>query len=87
MELAIDVSMSGDSIADKKAQMEAIGSEVELIIRQYEGGDTSEVGLALSGIKDRLKLVDIEYVDAVKDGQIVNQVEYDETVAFLATAN
>lgn len=86
MEEAIKVAMSNKSPEEMKTAMEHIAAEVELIIREYEGGDTSEVGLALSGIKDRLKLVDIEYVDAVENGQIVNQVEYDETVAFLSKA-
>ena len=86
MEEAIEVAMSDKSIDEMKSEMEHIAAEVELIIREYEGGDTSEVGMALSGIKDRLKLVDIEYVDAVKNGQIINQVEYDETVAFLEKA-
>lgn len=86
MEEAIEVVMSDATPAEMKSKMKYIAAEVELIIREYEGGDTSEVGLGLSGIKDRLKLVDIEYVDAVDNGQIINQVEYDETVAFLEKA-
>lgn len=86
MEEAIEITMSKKSPVEMKSEIEHIAAEVELIIRDYEGGDTSEVGLALSGIKDRLKLVDIEYIDAVANGQITNQEEYDETVAFLAKA-
>ncbi|MCV0392286.1 MAG: PEFG-CTERM sorting domain-containing protein [Nitrosopumilus sp.] len=86
MEEAIEIAMSKKSPEEMKSEIEHIAAEVELIIRDYEGGDTSAIGLALSGIKDRLKLVDVEYVDAVADGQIINQEEYDETVAFLAKA-
>lgn len=86
MESAISVTMSDKSIDAMKAEITQISEEVELIIRQYEGGDVSEVGLALSGIKDRLNLVKIEYLDAVKDGKIINQEEYDETVVFLTKA-
>jgi len=42
--------------------------------------------LALSGIKDRLNLFEIEYLDAVDNGKIIDQVEYDETVVFLEKA-
>lgn len=86
MQEALQVTTSGQPSADMLEELEHITSEVELIIREYEGGDTSEIGLALSGIKDRLELVDIEYADAVSDGQIINQEEYDETVIFLAKA-
>ena len=86
MEEIIEITESSTGTAEKVEEVEHILAEVELIIREYEGGDTSELGLALSGIKDRLSLVDIEYVDAVADGQIVNQKEYDETVIFLAKA-
>ncbi|MDH5659277.1 MAG: PEFG-CTERM sorting domain-containing protein [Nitrosopumilus sp.] len=86
MEEAIEVTMSGKSAQEMKVKMEHILEEAELIIREYEGGNTSETGLALSGIKDRLSLVEVEYTDAVKDGKIVDQEEYDETVVFLAKA-
>lgn len=86
MESAISVTMSDKSIDVMKSEITQISEEVELIIRQYEGGDVSELGLALSGIKDRLNLVKIEYLDAVKDGKIINQEEYDETVVFLTKA-
>ena len=86
MEHALDVTTSDKPIDVIKAELEDISENVELIIRQYEGGDTSEIGLALSGIKDRLNLVEVEYLAAVKDGKITNQVEYDETVVFLTKA-
>lgn len=86
MEEAITITTSGKPLSEIKEELQHISSEVELIIREYEGGDTSELGLALSGIKDRLNLVDVEYADAIKDGKIINQVEYDETKIFLSKA-
>jgi predicted secreted protein with PEFG-CTERM motif len=86
MKKAVEVSMSDKSASEIKAEIEHISSEVELIIRDYEGGDTSKVGLALSGIRDRLNLVEVEYQDAVKDGKIIDQQEYDETIVFLSKA-
>ncbi|MFB5638441.1 MAG: PEFG-CTERM sorting domain-containing protein, partial [Nitrosarchaeum sp.] len=86
MESALSVSMSGKSADVIKADIQRISEEVEVIIRAYEGGNTSEVGLALSGIKDRLNLVQVEYSDAVKNGKIIDQEEYDESVIFLAKA-
>jgi len=86
MKEATEITMSDASPSEMKSELEHIASEVELIIREYEGGDTSETGLALSGIKDRLYLVEEEYFDAVSDGKIINQEEYDETVIFLAKA-
>ncbi|MBI2005297.1 MAG: PEFG-CTERM sorting domain-containing protein [Candidatus Aenigmarchaeota archaeon] len=86
MEEAVKVTSSGVAIEEMKEELEHIMSEVELIIREYEGGDTSTIGRAISGIKDRLVLVDEEYSEAVKDGKIVDQVEYDETVVFLGKA-
>ncbi|MGQ0637821.1 MAG: PEFG-CTERM sorting domain-containing protein [Nitrososphaerota archaeon] len=84
MEEAVEVTRSNLSAEEMKEELEHILHEVELIVREYEGGDTSEVGIALSGIKDRLVLVDEEYKDAVSNGQVINQVEYNETVVFLS---
>ncbi|TAK16496.1 MAG: PEFG-CTERM sorting domain-containing protein, partial [Nitrosarchaeum sp.] len=86
MESALDVTTSDKPIDIMKAELEDISEKVELIIRKYEGGNVSDTGLALSGIKDRLSLVEVEYLNAVKDGKITNQVEYDETVVFLTKA-
>lgn len=86
MEEAVEVTSSNLSADEMKDELEQILQEVELIVREYEGGDTSEVGIALAGIKDRLVLVDEEYKDAVVDGKIINPVEYDETVVFLSRA-
>jgi len=86
MKSDLDVTTSDKPIDVIKADLEDISEKVELIIRKYEGGDVSETGLALSGIKDRLNLVEVEYLNAVKDGKITNQGEYDETVVFLTKA-
>ena len=86
MEEALEITTSGKPESEILNELKNISSEVELIIRQYEGGNISELGLALSGIKDRLSLVNVEYVDAVKDGKIINQEEYDETIVFLSKA-
>ncbi len=86
MESALAVTASDMPIDDMKADLEDISEKVELIVRKYEGGDVSDIGLALSGVKDRLNLVKVEYLDAVKDGKIIDQVEYDETIVFLAKA-
>ena len=86
MKSALDVTTSDKPIDIMKADLEDISEKVELIIRKYEGGDVSDTGLALSGIKDRLNLVEVEYLNAVKNGKIINQVEYDETVVFLTKA-
>lgn len=86
MEEAVVVTSSNLSTEEMKEELEHILREVELIVREYEGGDTSEEGIALAGIKDRLVLVDEEYRGAVADEKIINQVEYDETVVFLSKA-
>ncbi len=86
MEEAVKVTNSGSSAQVMKQKLEEISSEVELLIREYEGGETSGAGFALSGIKDRLNLVAEEYSEAVSDGAIVDQEEYDETVIFLNKA-
>ena len=86
MEEAIEITMGNSTPSEMKSEIEHIAAEVELLIREYQGGDTSDVGLALSGIKDRLHLVEEEYEEAVADGQIVDQGEYDETVVFLTKA-
>ena len=84
MKEAVKVTMSDMSSQEMKSEIEHISDEVEIIIREYEGGNITETGLALSGIKDRLNLVEAEYFEAVKDGKIIDQEEYDETVVFLA---
>lgn len=83
---AVEVTSSGLSAEEMKIEIEHIAAEVEIIIREYEGGNTSGIGAAIAGMKDRLVLVDEEYKDAVTNEQIVNQAEYDETAVFLSKA-
>lgn len=86
MQRAIIVTSSDLSEYQMIQELEHIADEAELIIREYEGIDTSGIGGAIAGMKDRLVLVDVEYKDAVANGKIINQVEYDETVIFLSKA-
>ena len=86
MEEVVEITASGKPNAEILEELEHLSSEVELLIREYEGGNTSELGLVLSGIKDRIILVDVEYADSVKDGVIINQEEYDEAIVFLSKA-
>ncbi len=86
MQEAIEVTSSDLSEYQMIQELEHIADEVELIIREYEGIDTSGIGGAIAGMKDRLVLVDVEYKDAVANGKIINQVEYDETMIFLSKA-
>lgn len=83
MEEAVEITTSSVPVSEMIEELEHISKEVELIIREYEGGNTSELGLALSGIKDRVMLVEEEYLSAVLNGQIIDQEEYDESVVFL----
>nr|WP_249111164.1 PEFG-CTERM sorting domain-containing protein [Nitrosopumilus sp. K4] len=83
MEEAVEITTSSSTVSEMIEELKHVSAEVELIIREYEGGNTSEIGLALSGIKDRVMLVEEEYLSAVSNGQIVDQEEYDETVVFL----
>jgi hypothetical protein len=65
---------------------EHIAIEISALLDAYEGKETSGVAGALNTIRDMLTLVDIEYSDAVANGQIVDQTEYDETLLFLQRA-
>lgn len=88
MEEAIEVADNEDLTVEQKLdKLKHISKEVNVLIQEYSGGDTSDVGLAISGIKDRLNLVVEEYHEAVEDGTIVDQKEYDETVVFLSKAS
>lgn len=84
MKLAMDVTRSGAPNHTIKSKLEQILKNVEPGVKGHQG--QSEIGLALNSIKDRLHLVEEEYRDAVTDGKITNQVEYDETVIFLQKA-
>lgn len=84
MKAAMDVARSGAPNSQIKSKLEQILKNVEPGVKGHQG--QSESVLALSGIKDRLHLVEEEYRLAVTDGKITNQVEYDETVIFLQKA-
>jgi hypothetical protein len=84
MKSAMDITRSGAPNYTIKTKLEQILKNVEPGVKGHQ--DQSETGLALNSIKDRLHLVEEEYRDAVIDGKITNQVEYDETVVFLAKA-
>jgi hypothetical protein len=90
MEKAMDISDSandGVSVADLTAQMKDTKKEVEKIVMEHNGIDGTPEALALAGIADRLYLVQVEYVDAIDgSGNIINDMEYAETVAFAGGA-
>ena len=60
--------------------------EINALLLAYEGKETTGIGAAISEIIDLLSLVNAEYIDAVRDGRIINQEEYDETVLFITRA-
>ncbi len=84
MKTAMDVARSGAPNSQIKSKLEQILKNIEPGVKGHQG--QSETGLVLNSIKDRLHLVEEEYRDAVTDGKITNQVEYDETVIFLQKA-
>ncbi len=67
-----------------KSKLEQILHQIEPAVMGTKG--KSGAGLALNGIKDRLVLVQDEYKAAVSNGKIIDKVEYDETIIFLAKA-
>ncbi len=84
----ITITESGRTAPEMAADAEAVLDMITGVIREYEGqGGLSDAALALAGIRDRLRIVDAEYVDAVRDGEIVDRVEYDEAAAFLKRAS
>ncbi|HJS81511.1 MAG TPA: hypothetical protein VJ742_01615 [Nitrososphaera sp.] len=68
------------------AGMQEEADEINTLLLAYEGKETTGIGAEISGIIDLLQLVNIEYIDAVSDGEIINQEEYDETVLFITRA-
>ena len=90
MEQAMDISDSandGVSVADLTQQMKDTKKEVEKLVQEHNGIDGTPEALALAGISDRLYLVQVEYVDAIDgSGNIINDMEYAETVAFAGGA-
>ena len=90
MEKAMDISDSandGVSVADLTEQMKDTKKEVEKLVQEHNGIDGTPEALALAGISDRLYLVQVEYIDAIDgSGNIINDMEYAETVAFAGGA-
>lgn len=84
MKSAIDTTRSAAPNSQIKSKLEQILKNIEPGVKGHHG--QSEITLTLNSIKDRLHLVEEEYRDAVTDGKITNQVEYDETVIFLQKA-
>jgi hypothetical protein len=68
------------------AAMTEEAEEINTLLLAYEGKETTGIGAKISEINDLLSLVNAEYIDAVSDGQIINQEEYDETVLFITRA-
>ena len=66
--------------------MQEEAEAINTLLLAYEGKETTGIGAKISEIIDLLQLVNIEYIDAVEDGQIINQEEYDETVLFITRA-
>ena len=67
--------------------MKETKKEVEKIVMEHNGIDGTPEALALAGIADRLYLVQVEYIDAIDgSGNIINDMEYAETVAFAGGA-
>jgi hypothetical protein len=74
------------SAAADVAKAKEVAAEISALLDAYEGKESTGIGGALNTMKDMLTLVDIEYTDAVANGQIVDQTEYDETILFLQRA-
>ena len=85
MKNAINVTMSDMPKEHKVSEVNQILADVESILNEYDGNKSS-IGIVLSSIRDRLSLVQTEYVVSVADGKIIDQVEYDETIIFLNIA-
>ena len=82
-----DTADDGVSVAQLTSDMKSIKKEVEKLVMEHNGIDGTPDALALAGIADRLYLVQVEYVDAIDgSGNIINDMEYAETVAFAGGA-
>jgi hypothetical protein len=68
------------------SSMQEEAEEINVLLLAYEGKETTGIGAQISEIIDLLQLVNVEYIDAVQDGQIINQEEYDESVLFITRA-
>ncbi len=82
-----DSANNGVPIPQLISEMKSIKKEVEKTVMEHNGIEGSADSLALAGILDRLYLVKVEYIDAIDaSGNIINEMEYAETVAFAAGA-
>jgi hypothetical protein len=72
--------------AGNLAAMEEEAEEINTMLLQYEGKETSGIDAVISRMLDLLRLVTLEYSAAVSNGTIVDQEEYDETIMFLTQA-
>ena len=72
--------------AGDSAKAEEASAEIEAVISIYETGSAGGIASKIKGISDLLQLVDQEYADAVKEGRIIDQGEYDEAKIFLDSA-
>lgn len=68
------------------SSMNEEAEEINTLLLAYEGKETTGIGASISEIMDLLTLVNNEYIDAVSDGEIINQEEYDETILFSTRA-
>lgn len=67
-------------------KMKDEAEEITEILASYEGKESSGLGAAISEIIDLLTLVNREYVDAVRDGEVIDEEEYDEATIFITKA-
>ena len=81
MEELLENAEAGDLAA-----MEGEAAEINTLLLEYEGKETTGIGAAISRMLDLLELVTIEYNAAVSNGAIIDQEEYDETILFLSQA-
>lgn len=72
--------------ASNLVAMQEEADEINTLLLTYEGKETTGLAAELSAMIDLLQLVNVEYIDAVSNGQIINQEEYDETLLFLTRA-
>ncbi|MGI0014754.1 MAG: hypothetical protein ACREBU_15130, partial [Nitrososphaera sp.] len=81
LEEFLESAQAGDL---EKMNQESV--EINALLLAYEGKEVSGIAASINEIIDLLHLVNKEYIDAVKDGQVIDQEEYDETVVFISRA-
>ncbi|MCI0563718.1 MAG: hypothetical protein MN733_35030 [Nitrososphaera sp.] len=72
--------------AGNLADMNRESDEINALLLAYEGKEASGIAASINEIIDLLQLVNIEYIDSVRDGQVIDQEEYDEAIAFVTRA-